>query len=151
MKLNSFLSHRFLIFDFVFFKFIIFGTINTLIGGALVFLLYNAAGIGYWQSSAAGYVLTSILSFFLNKYFTFSVRHWSAFMVFAFIITITISYLIAYGIAKPVMNYLLRDSPQKIRENIALFAGMCLFTGINYLGQRFIVFRAKGEKQCPTK
>jgi len=64
-------------------------------------------------------------------------------MVVAFIFTIVFSYLTAYGISKPAVNYLLRDSPQKVRENLALFTGMCLFTGINYLGQRMVVFRRK--------
>jgi hypothetical protein len=46
------------------------------------------------------------------------------------------------------MNYFLRDSSQKIRENVALLTGMCLFTGINYLGQRFVVFgEGKNEKK----
>jgi putative flippase GtrA len=139
------------LFNNTFLKFIIVGVINTLVGGAFMFLLYNVFEIGYWLSSAVSYVLISILSFFLNKYFTFSVRHWSAFMVFTFIMTIAVSYLTAYGIAKPAMNYLLRDNSQKIRENMALFTGMCLFTGINYLGQRCIVFKSKGEKQCSEK
>jgi len=30
-----------------------------------------------------------------------------------------------------------------MNENLALFAEMCLFTGINYLGQRLIVFKSK--------
>jgi putative flippase GtrA len=128
------------IFDSKFFKFIIVGIINTIVGLAIMLLLYNAAHLNYWFSSACNYCITSVLSFFLNKYFTFSVRHWSAFMVFAFIMTIAFSYLIAYGISKPAMNFLLKNSPQKIRENAALFTGMCLFTGINYLGQRFVVF-----------
>jgi putative flippase GtrA len=130
-----------------FFRFILVGVINTLVGGAFIFLLYNVVEIGYWWSSAVSYVLISILSFFLNKYFTFGVRHWSVFMVFSFILTIIISYLIAYCIAKPAMNYLLRGNSQKIRENTALFTGMCLFTGLNYLGQRLIVFKSKGKKQ----
>ena len=133
-------------FDKKFFKFILVGIINTIAGSAIMFSLYNAAHLSYWLSSACNYCLTSILSFFLNKYFTFGIRHWSAFMVMAFALTIVISYLVAYGISKPVMNYLLRDSPQKIRENLALFAGMCLFTGINYLGQRLVVFKSNGEK-----
>jgi len=133
--------HRFLILDHIFFKFIITGIINTLVGGALIFLLYNVVGTGYWLSSAVSYVLASILSFFLNKYFTFSIRHYSAFMVIAFVLTVAFSYLMAYGISKPAVNYLLRNTPQKIRENIALFTGMCLFTGINYLGQRLVVFK----------
>jgi len=130
-----------ILFDRKFLKFILVGIINTIVGSVIMFSLYNAAHLSYWFSSACNYFFTSVLSFFLNKYFTFSVKHWSAFMVFSFILTIAISYLIAYGISKPAMNYLLRDSPQKICENAALFTGMCLFTGINYLGQRLVVFK----------
>ena len=129
------------LFDRIFFKFIFVGIVNTLTGSAVMFVLYNIAGVGYWFSSAANYVIGSILSFFLNKYFTFNIRQWSAFMVIAFIVNIAVCYVIAYGIAKPAMNYLLRNSQLKIRENAALFTGMCLFTGINYLGQRFVVFK----------
>ena len=127
--------------NYTFFKFVFVGIINTIVGGVFTFSFYNVAKIGYWKSTAVSYVLTSILSFFLNKYFTFGVKQWSVFMIFTFIITIVISYLIAYGIAKPVINYLLMDSPQKIRENLALLTGMCLFTGINYIGQNFFMFK----------
>ncbi|MDR2483684.1 MAG: GtrA family protein [Treponema sp.] len=130
-----------MIFDRVFFKFILAGLINTLAGSALMFLLYNVAGTGYWVSSAASYIAGSVLSFFLNKYFTFNVRRWSAFMVAAFAVNIAVCYLAVYGAAKPAVNYFLQNIPQKTRENIALFIGMVLFTGLNYLGQRFIVFR----------
>jgi len=68
-------------------------------------------------------------------------------MIIAFILNIAVSYFIAYGLAKPLVNCFLNDKPQNIRENAALFAGMCLFTGLNYLGQRFVVFnRSKNEK-----
>jgi putative flippase GtrA len=133
--------------NYTFLKFVVVGIINTLVGGIFIFSFYNIAKVGYWQSASASYILTSILSFFLNKYFTFNVKYWSLFMIFKFIITIVISYLIAYGIAKPVINYLLIDSPKKIRENLALLTGMCLFSGINYIGQRFIVFKIN-KKQC---
>jgi len=138
-------------FDRKFLNFILVGIINTIVGSTIMFSLYNAAYLSYWLSSACNYFFTSILSFFLNKYFTFSVRQWSAFMVIAFILNIAFSYSLAYGISKPAMNYLLRDSPQKIRENLALFTGMCLFTGLNYLGQRLVVFRIKEGKQCSEK
>jgi hypothetical protein len=61
-------------------------------------------------------------------------------MVIAFILNIAVAYFIAYGLAKPVMNYLLKDNSLAVRENAALFTGMSLFTGINYIGQRFVVF-----------
>ena len=133
------------LFDKKLLKFIIVGIINTITGSAIMFFLYNLANFSYWLSSAANYVLVSILSFFLNKYFTFGIRRWSVFMVLAFCLTIAVSYLTAYGISRPVVNFLLKDSTVRVRENIALFTGMCLFTGINYLGQRLVVFRGQEE------
>jgi putative flippase GtrA len=129
----------------IFLKFIIVGIINTIVGSALIFILYNAAGMGYWLSSGISYILASILSFFLNKYFTFAVKKWSLFMVVAFVANIAICYVIAYGAAKPLMNYFLQNSSQRLRENAALFTGICLFTALNYMGQRFIVFRNSGS------
>jgi putative flippase GtrA len=135
--------------DKIFVRFIIVGFINTGIGAGVMFALYNCFGVNYWLSSAANYVAGSILSFFLNKYFTFHIRQWSAVMVIAFAVNIAICYLVAYGIAKPAVAFLLRQAPQPVWENIALFTGMCLFTGLNYCGQRIVVFRKlmdQGEK-----
>jgi putative flippase GtrA len=124
-------------------KFVLVGFVNTIVGTAIMYTLYNIAGFDYWISSASNYIFTSILSFFLNKYFTFQAKDWSVFMILAFAVTIAVSYFLAYGIARPVMHRILSAHPQKIRDNVSLFAGMCLFTGINYMGQRFIVFRRK--------
>jgi putative flippase GtrA len=129
-----------MIFDRIFLKFILVGMINTIVGSAIMFSLYNLAGLNYWVSSALNYILASILSFFLNKYFTFSVKTWSFRMFVSFALTILVSYLLAYGIAERAMNELLRSYDKKFRENVSLFCGMCLFTGLNYLGQRFVVF-----------
>jgi putative flippase GtrA len=139
------------IIDKTFFKFIIVGIINTIVGSGLMFILYNLFAVNYWPASAANYIAGSIVSFFLNKYFTFAVKEWTLFMIIAFVVNIAVSYFVAYGLAKPAMNYLLRHSPLEIRENAALFTGMCLFTGINYIGQRLVVFKVKGnnEKQNP--
>jgi putative flippase GtrA len=134
--------YGFLKLDKTLFKFIIAGVINTIVGRALIFILYNIVGMGYWLSSGISYILTMVQSFFLSKYFTFAVKKWSLFMIAAFVMNILSCYGIAYGIAKPMMNYILRNNSQKVRENIAPLAGMCLFTGINYLGQRFVVFKS---------
>jgi len=36
---------------------------------------------------------------------------------------------------------------QNHRENAALFTGMCFFTGLNYLGQRLVVFKNSAEEE----
>ena len=124
-------------------KFLVVGVINTLVGTAIMFGLYNLAHCSYWVSSAANYILTSLLSFSLNKYFTFQSREKSAGEVLRFAVNIAVCYLLAYGIAKPLCLAALAGASAAVRDNISMFVGMCLFTGFNYLGQRFFAFRTK--------
>ncbi len=124
-------------------KFLLVGVINTLIGTAIMFGLYNLAHCTYWVSSAANYILTSILSFFLNKYFSFGSREKSAGEVARFAVNIAVCYLLAYGIARPMCIAALTGASSAVRDNVSMFVGMCLFTGLNYLGQRFFAFRVK--------
>jgi len=126
-------------------RFLIVGVINTLVGMAIMFGLYNLAGASYWVSSAANYVLTSILSFFLNKYFTFRNHEQSWSQVLRFVINIAVCYLLAYGIAKPLVRRILSSASVSVQENGAMLVGMCLFVGLNYLGQRFFAFREKED------
>ena len=125
-------------------RFLIVGVINTLVGTAIMFGLYNLARAGYWFSSAANYILTSILSFFLNKYFTFRSRGFSLKQVLRFALNIAVCYLLAYGIARPAVWHLFAGAGKGMQDNAAMLAGMCLFTGFNYLGQRFFAFREEG-------
>lgn len=122
-------------------KFLIVGVVNTLFGAAIMFGLYNLAGCSYWLSSAANYFLGSILSFFLNKSFTFGNKDSLRNTVPKFVLNILICYLLAFGIAKPAVLYLLEGSPATIQENLAMFVGMCLFTAFNYIGQRYFAFK----------
>mgnify|MGYP004454173443 CR=1 FL=1 len=128
------------------FKFLIVGVINTLVGTAIMFGMYNIIGADYWVSSITNYVLTSILSFFLNKYFTFENKTKSFSQVLKFIINIIVCYGLAYGIAKPLVKYVLSAQSKNIRDNVAMLIGMCLFTGLNYIGQRFFAFISKRKE-----
>lgn len=125
-------------------RFIIVGIINTLVGTAIMFGLYNLAGASYWVSSATNYILASMLSFVLNKKFTF--RHEGNVVAsgFRFAVNIAVCYFIAYGVAKPASLMLLAGASLSVQENVAMLIGMCLFVGLNYIGQRVFVFR--GEK-----
>lgn len=124
-------------------KFLLVGVINTFVGAGTMFFLYNLVECSYWMSSAANYVVGGIVSFFLNKYFTFQSKGWSWKQVGKFIINVTICYLLAYGIAKPMAFHLLAGKAIQIQENMAMIAGMCLYTGLNYLGQKFFAFKGK--------
>ena len=124
-------------------RFVIVGVINTIVGSAIMFGLYNLVHCSYWFSSAANYTLTSILSFFLNKYFTFRDTEKSVAQTLRFVLNIVVCYGVAYGLAKPAVNFLLSAATPVIRDNVAMFTGMVLFTCCNYVGQRFFAFRKK--------
>ena len=127
--------------EYTFVKFAVVGVINTLVGTAIMFGLYNLAGASYWISSAANYVLASILSYILNKKFTF--RHVGDTLQsgLRFALNIAVCYFIAYGVAKPFAMWLLSGSSIVVQENAAMFAGMCIFVVLNYLGQKLFVFK----------
>lgn len=122
-------------------KFLFVGAVNTLFGTVIMFGLYNLAGCSYWVSSVANYIFGSILSFFLNKNFTFQNKDSMQKTLPRFVLNILLCYLLAYGIAKPVALYLLKECTVTIQENVAMFVGMCLFTAFNYIGQRYFAFK----------
>ena len=132
-----------MLFDGKFWKFALVGVANTVFGAGIMFLLYNVFHASYWLSSAANYVLGSVLSYFLNKYFTFRVRKRSWAELGRFAVNILTCYGLAYGIARPLLRYLLSGQSAAVQDNVAMVLGLCLFTGLNYLGQRFFVFREK--------
>lgn len=123
------------------FRFILVGIINTLFGTAIMFVFYNVFHLSYWLSSASNYFFGSILSYFLNKSFNFRYGKTDLKSVVRFTVNILVCYLLAYGIAKPVMKLLLSNYSVSIQENVSMVLGMILFVGLNYLGQRFFAFK----------
>lgn len=139
------------IFDPTFFRFVLVGIVNTLVGTAVMFGLYNWAGLylwgdlGYWLSSAANYGVGSVVSFFLNKHFTFRSREKGPGVVLRFALNIGVCWLLAYGIAQPLVGWVLSGTgwSGQIQGNLSMLAGMGLFVVLNYFGQRFFAFRTK--------
>ena len=60
-------------------------------------------------------------------------------------------YLIAYGVAKPLVRAMLSGASVSIQENVAMLSGMCLFVVLNYLGQRFFAFKKDEDKEEKTE
>lgn len=129
--------------DLEFVRFLIVGTINTVVGTSIMFIAYNVLGLSYWASSASNYFLASILSYFLNKYFTFKSKTKNKSEIFRFIINILVCYLLAYGIAQPLTQKLLSGASVVVRDNVSMVIGMVLYVFLNYFGQRIFVFKDK--------
>ena len=136
-----------LFFDRTFLKFILVGTINTILGAGIMFAAYNVFGFSYWISSALNYFLVSILSFLLNKHFTFENKEFSYRQIIEFIINIMTCYFVAYGIAKRLALFIFEFLGERLQNNIAMIIGMVLFTVLNYVGQRFFCFKEKNGSE----
>ena len=103
------------ILDITFWKFVLVGIVNTLVGTAVMFAAYNVLHLSYWISSASNYVVGSIVSYFC--------------------------YLGAYGLAKPLVSWFLHGQSKSVQDNLSMLVGMGAFVVFNYVGQRVIVFR----------
>lgn len=57
--------------NITFFKFILVGALNTLVGLGSIFILFNTLHFNYWVSTSLGNLLGIICSYVLNKSFTF--------------------------------------------------------------------------------
>ena len=123
--------------DWTFLKFIMVGVVNTIVGTTIMFVFYNVFHLSYWVSSASNYFFGSIVSYLLNKNFTFRFRERGLWSLLRFTLNILTCYLLAYGIAKPVMQWILSGFSITVQENVSMMLGMCLFVVFNYLGQRF--------------
>ena len=134
-------------FDVTFWKFIIVGIINTIVGTGVMFVFYNVFHFSYWVSSASNYIVGSIVSYFLNKYFTFKSKTNTGKTMVRFVVNISVCYLLAYGCAKPLAKWIFSGASVTIQENLAMLAGMCFFVALNYIGQRFFVFKGTQEEK----
>jgi putative flippase GtrA len=136
------------LFDAKLLKFLFVGGCNTLLGAAIMFGLYNLAGFGYWPSSATAYIAASIFSFFVNKSFTFGDKSSPGLPALKFTINIAVCYLFAFIFAERLIFFVMNgmNLPQKAMDNTAMLAGMTLFTGLNYIGQRYFVFKKSAAR-----
>ena len=123
-------------------RFLLVGVGNTLLSAVLMFLL---EGLGYWPSTAIAYIAGAVMSFFLNRSFTFHSNEDMGKAAVKFAINVAVCYVVGYGLARMLIR--VPQEPYAVPaiwyERASKLLGMCLYTGLNYLGQRFFAFRKK--------
>ena len=130
-------------------SFMIIGIINTIIGYTLMLIFYNFFKLSYWKTSFLAIILMIVLSYYLNKNITFKNRDSKLKTFILFCIHILICYLFAYKIARFIVFFIsleiLGFDHTIIADNVAMFLGMLLFTVLNFIGQKFWVFKTKHD------
>lgn len=149
-------------FDIKFWKFILVGILNTLIGEGVVLVLTNPVGWkqydwGPGAAAFAGVVIGSIVSFFLNKYFTFKstekgwkpVLRFTANIVACMIVRIITATAVS-AISKSAGWTMLGMDIDTFAGNLSWAVGACVFVACNYVGQRFFAFKEKKADKDKT-
>ena len=125
-------------------RFLLVGLLNTAAGVLTMFGFYRLLGLGYWGASALSYFLCSIMSYLLNKHYTFGSKAGYLESAAKFAANIAVCYGVAYLVARPLVGLVLGLwggwFSAGFVDQAAMLAGMVIFTGLNYVGQRFLVF-----------
>lgn len=125
-------------------KFLIVGVLNTIIGASIMFVAYNFLGLNYWISTSLNYILAGTFSFFANKKFTFKSEGKTFQKIILFIITLIFCYFVAFYLSKQI-TFFIDISNKKLKENISMVLGMIIYTALNFILQKKVVFRKEGE------
>lgn len=138
------------------------GVINTLMGWAIMAVLYNLIHMNYWLSSGISYFIGSVFSYHANSKVTFKVEEKDKGLPWRFAINIIACYLIAFSMAQPLVEKVLSSyfgeavgsvaaalsvETVVIMDNVAMILGMGFFINMNFFGQKFFVFRKKGKPE----
>ena len=123
----------------------IVGVANTLMGLVIMEVLYNLIHMNYWLSSGISYFVGSVFSYHANGKLTFKVENKDKRLPWRFAANIIVCYLVAFGIAQPLVRYLLSAQTRTIVDNVAMILGMCIFIVMNFFGQKLFVFRKRRD------
>lgn len=125
-------------------KFLIVGILNTIIGASIMFIAYNFLKLNYWVSTSLNYIVAGTFSFFANKKFTFESEGKVFQKIIFFILTLIICYFVAFNLSKKMIAFIdINDI--ELKENISMVVGMVIYTVLNFILQKQIVFRKEGK------
>lgn len=140
-------------FDIKFWKFILVGIINTVVGEGAVLLCLHLIGWKNfaWGAGAAaviGTIVGSIVSYFMNKYFTFKNKEKGVKPMLRFTLNIVVCLLIRVIVATAVSEgckalslTMFSMSVNDFAANLGWAVGACVFVACNYVGQRYFAFK----------
>lgn len=123
-------------------RFTLIGGVNTAVDYGVFFLLHTLLSVGSLISQVISFSSGVICSYFLNRRFTFKAQ---GKMTTSEIIKFIILNLIAMG--SSVLVVWVFETYFNISPYIAKLASMLVSFTINYIGNRFFIFKSEVDKQ----
>jgi putative flippase GtrA len=132
-----------------FFRFLLVGVINTIIGLSIMLIFLNLFGLTYWLATFVGNCIGAGVSYILNRSFTFNSNISGSKGIPRFFFVILSCYVFSYSFGDIVAENIHRSN-QVLSfisdDELAVLVGTVTYTFTNYLGQKTIVFRSVTEE-----
>jgi len=129
--------------SFTFFRFLLVGVANTILGLSVIYLLLHLVGMSYWMSTFLGNSVGAMMSYYLNRRFTFRSKNAVSKSLILFVIVTLLCYVVSYSIGMNLVEWLLGTSnslKSGTKTDLAVLISTGLYTVLNYLGQKWLVF-----------
>ena len=131
--------------------YLITGLISTAINWTITYVFNNFLHLGYWVTSAAAFLCSLVFTYFANKKYTFKNTEAQSKVLPRYLAEVFICFILAYGAGKPVLDWFFSKVVQpdwdadKLNTIKGILANIC-YIGLNYIGQKFFVFRKTKEE-----
>lgn len=143
MSTRTFILEHYLKRTNTFIRFLLVGTVNTIVGLSMIFMLLDLAGLTYWTATFLGNSMGAAVSYFLNRTFTFRSRDSLQSSAVRFILILFLCHILSYSISGMAVEFMqtvtiLRHDVSP--EELAVLLGAGIYTLTNYIGQKYLVF-----------
>ena len=118
-----------------FVKFVLVGSISTVINYGFFFLLYSTLSLNYIIAAAIGYVIGLLVGFIINKSWTFQAQDKSRNFIFDYLII----YILSLALGMLFLEFLVKQLNLIAEIANILVIGLTTFT--NFVGIKFLVFK----------
>ncbi|MBM4762792.1 GtrA family protein [Bacillus sp. B15-48] len=122
-----------------FFRFLLVGIVNTMVGLSTMLTLINFGNVSYWKATFIGNTIGATVSYFLNRTFTFNSKVTAITGVPRFIVIIFLCYVFSFSISGE-MARIVGATGFVSEDELAVLGGTVLYTVTNYIGQKSFVF-----------
>ncbi len=152
------------IMDKTFWLYVFLGILNYGVCNAIMLVLHHVFHVSEDMSLIIEFAMQTMVSFLLNRFVTFRGLKISRWWWIMFFVSVGLSYLIAKVLLLQVFKYLITlpffiaisdwlqgivaasADAAKFRESLVMLACTFVYCAINYIGQRYYVFRPVRDK-----
>ncbi|MBR5502349.1 MAG: GtrA family protein [Oscillospiraceae bacterium] len=131
-------------------SYVIVGGISTVANWIATYILNNVFHWGYWLTSIVTFAVGMIFTFVANRKYTFRSDMPVKVLFPRFVLNVAVCFAVSYGLMQAALGWFFANvwAPpvsQDLLNTLTGIAANCLYIVLNYIGQKFFVFRTQKD------